>query len=184
MNRLGTISWALAFSAATLAAPMAATASGGSRLVLGEVPAAYRQVAREYDVPPSLLFAIAVTESGRTTPGGRMLPWPWTLNVDGRAFYYRSREEASSALRKFLKAGHSPDVGLMQVNWRYHGEKLGDPSQALDPWLNLRAGALILREAYEATGDWWQAVGRYHSATPRLAEAYRKRVARWQRRIG
>ena len=174
----------VAFSAASV--PLPATAKGAldAKIVLDKVPTAYREVAREYDVPPSILFAVALTESGRSVSNGRLLPWPWTLNVQGRAYYYRDRKTAVAALKRFLKQGRSPDIGLMQVNWRYHGKKLGDPAQAFDPWLNLRAGALILRQAYEHTGDWWLAVGRYHSARPQFAEAYRKRVARWHKRIG
>lgn len=147
------------------------------------VPAAYHEVALEYDVPAGILFAIALAESGRKVADGRMLPYPWAMNVDGRAFYYASRREADVNLERMLAAGEKPDVGLMQVNWRYHEAKLGDANSAFDPWLNLRAGAMILRDAYRATGDWWAAVGRYHSGTPKRAEAYRARVLRWHARL-
>jgi len=149
-----------------------------------DVPPAYRQVAREYDVPASLLFAVALVESGRLVQGGRILPWPWTINAGGRGHYFRSRRAAEARLRRLLADGVQPDVGLMQLNWKYHRDELGSAAQAFDPWLNLRAGALALRRAYERTGDWWKAVGRYHSANPALAERYRRRVARWHRRIG
>ncbi len=158
--------------AATLHAPILLT-----------VPSAYRQVAAEYDVPADLLFAVALTESGRPM-GERSAPWPWTLNVNGRPYRYDTMEAAEGALRGFLSQGLFPDVGLMQISWRYHSELLGDPSQALDPWFNLRAGASLLREAYERTGDWWSAIGRYHSSKPERAKAYRRRVAQWHRRIG
>jgi hypothetical protein len=36
----------------------------------------------------------------------------------------------------------------MQVNWRYHQDKLGSPWQALDPYHNLRVGAEILQDCY------------------------------------
>ena len=148
------------------------------------VPAAYHQVAQEYDVPAGILFAIALTESGLKAADGQVLPYPWAMNVNGKAFYFSSRAEAAGRLTQLLDEGKQPDIGLMQVNWRYHRHKLGDVSQAFDPWLNLRAGATVLREAYRATGDWWQAVGRYHSGTPVLAKAYRARVLRWYARLG
>ena len=148
------------------------------------VPAAYHQVAEEYDVPAGILFAIALTESGRKAADGRVLPYPWAMNVNGKAFYFSNRAQADTRLVQLLGEGKQPDIGLMQVNWRYHRHKLGDARQALDPWLNLRAGATVLREAYRATGDWWKAVGRYHSATPARAKAYRARVQRWYSRLG
>jgi len=147
------------------------------------VPVAFHQVALEYDVPAGILFAIALTESGRKTANGQMLPYPWAMNVDGKALYFVSRQEADTHLDRLLAAGEKPDIGLMQVNWRYHRHKLGDIRQAFDPWLNLRAGATVLREAYRATGDWWTAVRRYHSGTPTRAEAYRARVLRWYARL-
>ncbi len=148
------------------------------------VPPAYVQVAREYQVPAGILFAIALTESGRAAGDGRFLPWPWALNLEGKALYFSNRAEADARLQELVGAGRTPDIGLMQVNWKYHRSKLGDPEQAFDPWLNLRAGARVLRQEYEATGDWWQAVGRYHSRTPARARAYRQRVLRWYGRLG
>lgn len=147
------------------------------------VPAAYHQVALEYDVPAGILFAIALAESGRQRKGGQTLPYPWAMNVNGKAFYFASRTEADAHLEQLLAKSIKPDIGLMQVNWRYHQHKLGEIRQAFDPWLNLRAGAIVLREAYRATGDWWTAVGRYHSGTPARAEAYRARVLRWYARL-
>ena len=148
------------------------------------VPAAYRQVAQEYDVPAGILFAIALTESGRKAADGQILPYPWAMNVNGKAFYFANRAEAARRLAQLLGEGKQPDIGLMQVNWRYHRRKLGDAKQAFDPWLNLRAGATVLRDAYRTTGDWWKAVGRYHSATPERAKVYRARVLRWYTRLG
>ena len=149
-----------------------------------KVPTAYHQVAVEYAVPAGILFAIALTESGRKAADGRVLPYPWAMNVNGKALYFADRAEADSRLVQLLGEGKQPDIGLMQVNWRYHRRKLGDVSQAFDPWLNLRAGATVLRDAYQATGDWWEAVGRYHSATPERAKVYRARVLRWYARLG
>lgn len=162
-------------------APLTAL-SQPSRVPFLQVPQAYRVVADEYSVPQSLLYAIALTESGRPT-GSVTLPWPWALNVNGQSRWYGSRAEALVDLEQLLAAGETPDIGLMQVCWKYHKRKLSQASLALDPWLNLRAGAAVLAEEYRATGDWWQAVGRYHSRTPKLAKAYRTRVMRWYRRI-
>ena len=101
------------------------------------VPAAYQQVALEYDVPAGILFSIAMTESGRQGKDGQTLPYPWTMNVDGKAFYLASKQEADAHLERLLALGKQPDIGLMQVNWRYHQHKLGNIRQAFETW---RAG--------------------------------------------
>ena len=104
-----------------------------------------------------VLYAVALTESGRSGIGR---PWPWTLNVGGRGYFFDSRQAAWKALMKWLRAGRrSIDIGLMQVNWRYHKDRLGTPWQALDSYHNLRVGAAILRECFHARRDWWASVG-------------------------
>jgi len=146
------------------------------------VPSGYRQVAGEQGIPDELLYAIALTESGRQMTTRRR-PWPWTLNIKGHGYYYASRLTAWLALRERLEQGiRSIDIGLMQVNWRYHQKQLGDPWQALDPYHNLRVGAAILRACYAHHRDWWSSVGCYHAPTnPVRAERYRNQVqAQWR----
>jgi soluble lytic murein transglycosylase-like protein len=179
------MAYAASLLALNLCCQVAASASLSATAVRTPltVPSAYHRVAKEYSVPAGILFAIALTESGRRVEG-RILPYPWTLNIDGHGEYFSTRTEADARLVQLIHDGQAPDIGLMQVNWKYHRGKLGAPEQAFDPWLNLRAGALVLRKRYEETGDWWQAVGRYHSRTPSRARTYRQRVLRWYRRLG
>ncbi|MEW8644213.1 MAG: transglycosylase SLT domain-containing protein, partial [Candidatus Thiodiazotropha sp.] len=77
----------------------------------------------------------------------------------------------------------SIDIGLMQVNWRYHQDRLGTPWQALDPYHNIRVGAGILQDCYATRQDWWGSVGCYHSPKDSYrADRYRRRVvSHWQR---
>ena len=143
------------------------------------VPSGYRLVASEKKIPESIFYAVALAESGRTLPAdGVRRPWPWTLNVAGDGYYYATRHEAWQALRDWLDQGkRSIDIGLMQVNWRYHQSRLGDPWQALDPYHNLRVGADILQDCYATRRDWWVSVGCYHApANPERATRYRRRV--------
>ena len=150
------------------------------------VPEGYRVVAKELGIPHTLLYAVALTESGRRLDSVGFRPWPWTLNVAGQGHYFSSRTEAWEALRQSLDNGMaSIDIGLMQVNWRYHRSRLGTPWQALDPYHNLRVGAGILRGCFQQKGDWWTGVGCYHAPNnPERAERYRHRVqSRWQRFI-
>ena len=151
------------------------------------VPAGYRAVAAEQGIPPTILYAVALTESGHpVAPAGVYRPWPWTLNLSGAGYVYATRREAWRALRDWLDQGkRSIDIGLMQVNWHYHRKRLGDPWQALDPYHNLRVGADILRDCYRVERDWWASVGCYHAPSqPTNAARYRHRVrARWQRLV-
>ena len=149
------------------------------------VPSGYRAIAAEYEIPYTILYAIALAESGRGLNGDRIRrPWPWTLNVAGRGYFYPSREAAWDALNSFITRGErSIDIGLMQVNWRFHKDKLGNTRQALDPYHNLRVGAGILQSCFDKRRDWWASVGCYHSpANVVRAQRYRLRVvAHWQR---
>ncbi len=149
------------------------------------VPVGYQSVAAERGIPYSLLYAVALTESGKQVASKDVYrPWPWTLNVAGQGYFFESRQAAWQALMVWIKKGkRSIDIGLMQVNWRYHQERLGTPWQALDPYFNLRVGAKILQDCYITRQDWWASVGCYHSPTnPQRADRYRRRVlSRWQR---
>ena len=148
------------------------------------VPAGYRAIAAERGIPESVLYAVALTESGKQVASADVYrPWPWTLNVAGRGYFFESRLAAWQALTDWLAQGERViDIGLMQINWRYHAERLGTPWQALDPYHNLRVGAGILQACYTQRQDWWESVGCYHApANPERAERYRRQVrSRWQ----
>ena len=151
-----------------------------------QVPEGYRSIATENGIPSAMLYAVALTESAtRLTNSNIYRPWPWTLNVAGQGYFFDSRVEAWQALKNWIRQGRrSIDIGLMQVNWRYHKKKLGTPWQALDPYHNLRVGAAILQDCYQTRQDWWASVGCYHSpSNVQRAERYRKRVVTHWRRI-
>lgn len=83
-------------------------------------------------------------------------------------------------------ARHRPqaiDVGLMQINLHWHGDKVADPVQLLDAHTNLEIAAEILAEAIQsAPGDLELGVGRYHHwKNAAIARAYGRRVLRMVR---
>ena len=165
---------------------LAVTVCTGIARASEPVPEGYRAVANEVGIPHTVLYAVALTESGKPLDTKGFRPWPWTLNVAGQGHYFRSRTEAWQALQQLLGNGKtSIDIGLMQVNWRYHQTMLGSPWQALDPYHNLRVGARILRTCFEQKGDWWSGIGCYHAPNnPERADRYRRRVqSRWQRLV-
>lgn len=148
------------------------------------VPEGYRFVAEAHGIPSALFYAVALAESGKRIEAiSAVRPWPWTLNVHGDGRFYPSRWAATADLQSAIAAGRtSVDVGLMQVNWRYHGAALGRLDQALDPYRNMQVAAAILLDCQRAHGDWWQAVGCYHAPNdPDRARRYRDRVqALWR----
>ncbi|MDR5826001.1 transglycosylase SLT domain-containing protein [Caballeronia sp. LZ043] len=112
-------------------------------------------------VDPKILAGIALNESAYN---GRA--WPWTLNVAGRGFFFRSREDAYRAIRYLISQGRSDfDIGLMQVNWGYHSKRFASPWDALSPATNVRVAEDILNENYRLTHSAAKAVAYYHSAS-------------------
>ena len=148
-------------------------------------PPAYQSAARMHGVPADVLFAIALQESGMALRG-RLIPWPWTLNVAGRPLRYANRTQACAALLYALKQlpPTRVDVGLGQINVGFQGHRVERPCALLDPYHNLALAALILREHYTASEDWLIAIGHYHSpAGGQPAEQYRGAVQRHLRRV-
>lgn len=129
---------------------------------------------RRYGIPRHLLAAVAATETGRWHSRlGTFIPWPWTLNVEGKPYFFHSKREAVEAVKAFQAQGkQSIDVGCMQVNLKYHPNAFANISQALEPSFNVDYAARFLRGHYDAERRWKTAVGRYHSHTPQYADRY------------
>ena len=146
---------------------------------------AARKTEQDYKIPPYILSAVALTETGKTTyytkgvqKGKLRTPWPWTANIAGKGRYFRSKQEAITEISDALSRGiRSIDVGCMQINLRYHGEAFANLEEAFDPYLNMRYAAEFLTSLYARFGNWPQSVERYHSATPVHYQRYRKIVA-------
>ncbi|MGB3919060.1 MAG: transglycosylase SLT domain-containing protein [Thiothrix litoralis] len=119
-------------------------------------------------VPPDILTAIAIKESGRN---GRF--WPWTINWNGRGFYLESKEKAVEAAKILISNGFNNfDIALMQVNWRWHSHRFKNIESAFDPITNIQVAEQIISEHYKATGSWRSAIARYHSRTESRNQPY------------
>ena len=131
--------------------------------------------ARRAGVPPEVLQAVALTETGRKS-GGRMRPCPWAINREGKGYWFKSREEALAFAEDSVRQGRkSFDVGCVQINYRWHGHAFPSLNDMFDPeWTATYAGQ-FLRTLYEERGDWSAAAGAYHSLTEDKAAIYRKR---------
>lgn len=142
--------------------------------VSADVPRAYIEYAEQSDIPPIILYSIALCESGKSIQG-EYRPWPWTINVDGEGQYFEEADSAITSASDAINKGASVDIGLMQINWKYHGHRFSSIAHAIDPYINLATGAQIIREYTDQTGSLWNGIGRYHSGTPDKAHHYRER---------
>lgn len=138
---------------------------------------------RLYNIPAHWLGAIASTESGRYSPQLRLsVPWPWTINVNGKGYWFETKQEAVEAVQQYRARGtKSIDVGCMQVNLMYHGKAFSTISQAFEPIYNIAYAAKFLRQHYVKSGSWTKATAAYHSMQSRRgADYYRKVYQKWQ----
>lgn len=170
-----------------LLAGLAAPQIAGAREATTSDPTTFCETAaihheRENDLPRALLAAVAMAESGRTSPGNtpgtrKAHAWPWTINAEGRPYYFKTKAEAVTKTQQLLDSGmRSIDVGCMQVNLRYHPHAFASLEDAFDPMTNIAYGAEFLMRLRERTGSWQQAVANYHSQTEWRGGRYFARV--------
>jgi soluble lytic murein transglycosylase-like protein len=134
-------------------------------------------------LPPRLLAAISLTETGRIDPAnGRIRPWPWTINAEGVGAFFQTGAEAIAAVKALQAKGvRSIDVGCLQVNLMYHPDAFASLENAFDPRDNANYAARFLNALNAGSNDWTAAIAAYHSETRELGDAYRVLVmARWQ----
>jgi len=93
--------------------------------------------------------------------------------LEGRGHWFTTREAAAAFVRQ--QAGAGIDIGCFQINTRWHGDAFASIEAMLDPVANADHAAAFLARLHAEFGDWEVAAGAYHSRTPGLAEAYRRR---------
>lgn len=130
------------------------------------------------NLPPYLLEAISLAESGRWDPQDRAsFAWPWTVTAGGEGTFYDSREAALDAVRALKKSGKSNiDVGCMQINLHYHPDAFTSLEDAFDPMRNVEYAARFLSQLYATTHSWPEAAAAYHSMTPEHNRTYKQKV--------
>lgn len=138
-------------------------------------PFLYQSAGATSRVPAEVLYSLAMQESQTRLKSGAK-PWPWTLNVAGDAWRFQNRESACLALEIAVDSvgAKRVDAGLGQINVGWNGHRFDFLCDALDPYKNLTVSGQILREHFDATGDWVSAAGHYHRpAGGKPAERYR-----------
>ena len=140
----------------------------------------FRHFETRLKIPQDTLYSISLQETGKIHSDKKVkIAWPWTVNVEGKGYYFDSKKEAVIFVRDQMQAGkESIDVGCMQVNLKHHPEAFRSLDHAFDPKSNILYGAKFLVAKYEQLGNWAKAVAHYHSATPHLGEKYKDSVVK------
>jgi hypothetical protein len=141
---------------------------------------------KEEGIPERLLSAIAYVESGRLIKKSKkVVVWPWTINVQGKGYYFLSKEEAVQAVKDYKNQGITNiDVGCMQINLHHHKEAFETIEKAFDPKTNVEYAVSFLKQLKETHASWIKAVAHYHSATPYFHLPYSQKVYQVWSRLG
>ncbi|WP_159589185.1 lytic transglycosylase domain-containing protein [Chelativorans xinjiangense] len=117
------------------------------------------RAAHKYDVPPGILYSVGLTETG--VKGSLQ---PYALNIEGKAVFARTAKEAATEFAKAQERGaRLIDLGCMQINHHYHGDRFGSLAEMLDPRRNVDYAARFLAQLKQRHGTWSMAVARYHA---------------------
>lgn len=130
---------------------------------------------RRYLIPAGLLSAIAKIESGTKAHA---------LNIGGKALFASNDVEAIEYIEKARVAGvKNIDVGVMQLNYRWHGEYFANIQEMLEPQKNIEYAAIFLMRLKKRHGSWYNAIKYYHSSEPERQYTYSSKVVKeWGKR--
>lgn len=133
---------------------------------------AAQTAAAEAGVPPDILGALTLTETGRRRDGV-VRPWAWSANSEGEGTWFDDPNAALAFAEERVATGRTNlDIGCFQLNYRWHGEHFGSVAEMFDPLNNARYAARFVSQLYAETGDWRQAAGAFHSRTQVHATRY------------
>jgi soluble lytic murein transglycosylase-like protein len=127
-----------------------------------------RKAEIKYEIPKGLLQSIAQIESNMH---------PWTVNSTNGSLRANTMEEAISFIQQLQSQNITNiDIGITQINMRWHNSKFERISDMLDPQKNIEYAAKLLASLYEEHKDWYKATAYYHSYNPIYYQKYSKKV--------
>ena len=99
------------------------------------------------------------------------------MPIAGKAVIATSKQEAVAVARHHLDQGRSNiDLGVMQLNFYWHGKHFENIEEMLTPSSNINYGAKFLSDLYRQHGSWQKAVRYYHSSSPEHYRQYSRKV--------
>lgn len=136
-----------------------------------EILSATKYASQRTGIPEWLILSIAHVESGLN---------PYAVNVAGKSYQPRTKEEAYAIIKNAALAGKSFDVGVMQVN-SFWFKKYNIPYHyGLELQNSFVMGAEILREEILRNGNNWLSVGYYHSKNINNIYTYYQKLEQYQ----
>ncbi|GAB4577170.1 MAG: transglycosylase SLT domain-containing protein [Roseibium sp.] len=115
--------------------------------------------AQKYKVPLGVLYAVGLTETGR-----RNSLYPHALNIEGKSVFPPSSKAAEEDVNAARRHGKKLiDIGCMQINHHYHGDRFRSVQHMLEPRANVQYAARFLKDLRQRQGSWTMAVARYHA---------------------
>jgi hypothetical protein len=141
------------------------------------------KVETELGLPPFILTAVSLAETGWAGPDHRVSTWPWTVHDGDRGYHLASKQEAVRFVRDLRTEGRrSIDVGCMQVNLHHHPRAFTSVTEGFDALANVRYAGSFLKELASESSSWEEAIAKYHTQNPTVDEDYAPRVlAFWAR---
>jgi soluble lytic murein transglycosylase-like protein len=117
------------------------------------------RASRLYEIPLGILYAVGLTETGR-----RGALQPYALGAEGKTMFANNLDEAMASFRVMRKRGVKLiDLGCMQINYHFHGDKFDSVQAMFDPARNVDYAARYLKELKQREGSWTMAVARYNA---------------------
>jgi len=139
----------------------------------------WTEIGEEIGVEPELLYAIAIAESKKYVGDGVVKPWPWTVNSSEGGKWFDNKDEMVNYIDTLIAKGRrNIDIGIMQVNWHWNGERLvGDHRKLADPEVSIHTGARVLKEELvRHKGNIVKSIAAYHNNNAALGYPYAIRV--------
>lgn len=140
----------------------------------------FERVANKYQLEPTLLYAVALAESGYASDlkSKQISPHPYAIRSD-HALYPNSLDEAKIKLEEELLYSDNIDLGMMQINTKWHRDRFHNYEDLFNIETNLEIGAQILSTvlADQRYPELEVRLGHYHSFTdPKAIRSYGRYV--------
>ena len=117
------------------------------------------RAAQLHGIPLGILYAVGLTETGR-----RGALYPYALGAEGQTVFAKNVDDAMVSFEAMRHRGVKLiDLGCMQINHYYHGDKFASVRAMFDPARNVDYAARFLKELKEREGSWTMAVARYNA---------------------
>ena len=117
------------------------------------------RAAQLHGIPLGILYAVGLTETGR-----RGALHPYALGAEGQTIFAGNVDDALASFEAMRQKGTKLiDLGCMQINHYYHGDKFGSVRAMFDPAKNVDYAARFLKELKQREGSWTMAVARYNA---------------------